>query len=304
MPRPLPPLLASRAFDALARCGSVRSAADELAVSHTVVSRHVHNLEAWLGVELVRKAGRGLTLTPEGARLATQLRKAFDIVADASAELRHGVGDALHICCSAALASRRLLARLPELKARLGGRDVLLQPNNNRPDLSRDPVDAEIIYLESPPQAGDLRAEMIVRPRIIAVGSPTLKAMYPELRCPADLLGLPLIHEQSTRQWETWLERAGVTNLPRLSGVQLWHGHMTLEAARLSQGVALVSETIAADNLATGDLVEVVPSQIFLGGFYLVAAARNWDTQALVAVRQWLRDIFPTNPTTREASRE
>lgn len=293
MPQPLPPLLAARAFEAVARCGSVRLAGDELLISHTVVSRHVHNLELSLGVKLTRRAGRGLELTPEGARLAAQLRKAFGIIADARAELCQDAEAALHICCSAAIASHYLLARLPELKARLGGRDVLLQPNNNRPNLSRDPVDAEIIFLRAPPPVGDMRAELVSRPRIIPVASAAFKALHPHVHTPADLLALPLIHEQSTRLWETWLAQAGIADPPRLSGLQLWHGQMTLEAARLGQGVALVSELIAAESIAAGDLVEIVPTYLFMGGFYLVAPARRWDTPALRCLRAWLWEVFP-----------
>ena len=38
-----------RAFEAVGRLSSMRKAADELAVCHTVVSRHVRNLKAWFG---------------------------------------------------------------------------------------------------------------------------------------------------------------------------------------------------------------------------------------------------------------
>jgi LysR family glycine cleavage system transcriptional activator len=296
MARILPPLLASRAFDVVARCGSIRLAAEQLAVSHTVVSRHVQNLEAALGVKLVRKAGRGLALTSEGMRLASQVRRAFDILADARAELRDGVGDALHICCGAALASRRLLVRLPELKLRLGGRDVILQPNNNRSTLSLEPVDAELIYLETPLPLGDMRSQVISRPRIVPVVSPSFKASHPDIRDATDLVRLPLLHEQSTRQWENWLSLANVENVPRLVGAQLWHGQMTLEAAKLGQGVALVSELIAADSFADGSVVEIIPSDVFLGSLYFVGPKRSWNTPALQAVREWLLEIFPPGP--------
>ena len=69
MARRLPPLLALRAFDVFARLGTVRAAADELAVSHTVVSRHIQNLEQSVGVKLVAKSGRGLCLTLTGTRI-------------------------------------------------------------------------------------------------------------------------------------------------------------------------------------------------------------------------------------------
>ena len=97
MARRLPPLLALRAFDIVARQGSVRAVADEMAVSHTVVSRHIQNLELSVGVKLVARAGRGLSLTRKGFRFAGQLRRAFDLIADARNELRNGGMAAFHL---------------------------------------------------------------------------------------------------------------------------------------------------------------------------------------------------------------
>ena len=52
MPRRLPPLNAIRAFEAVARNGSVTGAARELSVTQGAVSRHVASLENWLGAKL------------------------------------------------------------------------------------------------------------------------------------------------------------------------------------------------------------------------------------------------------------
>ncbi|MBP2227836.1 DNA-binding transcriptional LysR family regulator [Azospirillum agricola] len=295
MARRLPPLLALRAFDVFARLGTVRAAADELAVSHTVVSRHIQNLEQSVGVKLVAKSGRGLSLTREGTRFAAQMRRAFDLIAEASNELRNGGIEAVHICCLAGLASRRLLGRLPELEAAMAGREVILQPTSARPDFSRGEADAEIMYLEdgAASVAEGLRAEMFAKPRILAIASPEFKARYPDVRTPADLVGLPLIHEQSTGMWEAWLEEAGVGDLPRLRGPRLWQAHLTIEAARLGRGVALVSDLLVIDNLASGELVEMVGSDVTIGGYYFIAPAQKWNTPVIAAIRQWLREVFP-----------
>ena len=44
----MPPLHMVRAFEAVARMGTMRRAADDIGISHTVISRHVRHLEAWL----------------------------------------------------------------------------------------------------------------------------------------------------------------------------------------------------------------------------------------------------------------
>jgi DNA-binding transcriptional LysR family regulator len=55
-----------RAFEAAGRTGSMRAAAEDIGVSHTVVSRHVRNLVHWFSQKLVRTGPRGDELTPEG----------------------------------------------------------------------------------------------------------------------------------------------------------------------------------------------------------------------------------------------
>lgn len=294
MRRRLPPLLALRAFETFGRVGTVRAAADELAVSHTVVSRHIQNLELSIGIKLVQKSGRGLSLTREGKRYAAQTTHALDLIASATNELWGGSSDALHICCMAGLASRRMLARLPEIERFIGGREIILQPISSRPNFGQGDVDAEINYLENPNFPDELRGEIFFRPRILAVASPAFQATHGEVSHVSDLVGLPLIHERSTRQWENWLEHAGVVDIPPLKGAKLWHGHLAVEAARLGQGVALVSDLMAGEMLAEGELVEVIPTEVRLGAYYYITPARRWNDPAIGALRRWLQEFVET----------
>ena len=62
-----------RAFEAVARLGSMRAAADALALTHGAVSRRVAKLSDDLGLELFEPAGRGLRLTAEGQALASAM---------------------------------------------------------------------------------------------------------------------------------------------------------------------------------------------------------------------------------------
>ena len=63
----LPPLNALRVFEAAARHLSFKEAANELSITQAAVSHQIKSLEDYLGVELFRRAGRGVQLT-EAAR--------------------------------------------------------------------------------------------------------------------------------------------------------------------------------------------------------------------------------------------
>jgi DNA-binding transcriptional LysR family regulator len=71
---------------AVAQSGSMAKAANELAVSHPVVSRSISELERTLGVRLLERSRHGIELTECGRAILSRSHAAFD-------ELRQGVKD-------------------------------------------------------------------------------------------------------------------------------------------------------------------------------------------------------------------
>src|SRR4249919_2366303 len=71
---------------AVAQSGSMAKAANQLAVSHPVVSRSISDLEHTLGVRLLERNPRGVELTQFGRAMLHRSHAAFD-------ELRQGVKD-------------------------------------------------------------------------------------------------------------------------------------------------------------------------------------------------------------------
>ena len=83
----LPPLSSVRVFEAAARHGSFKKAAEELNITASAVSHAVQNLEDWLGVALFQRGGGKLGLTDPGAAYAVAVGEALKAVADATARL-------------------------------------------------------------------------------------------------------------------------------------------------------------------------------------------------------------------------
>lgn len=288
----LPSLIALRAFEAVGRTGSVRGAGDELAVSHTVVSRHLQNLQRSLGVALVRAEGRGIALTSAGQVFHAQVTQAFDIIARATTMVRPAARPTLNIWCIPGIANRRLLLRLPELTGPPRNWDINLQPTLSHPDLSRGEADAEIVYADTVDIRGPLMAEALVRPRVFPVASPAYLARYPDIATLPGLARAALIHEESTEQWERWFALAGLPDPGPLRGQRLWHAHLAIEAARFGQGIALANEVLVDDDLRSGTLVEVLPSPIYMESYQLVALKERWDDPAISALRVWLKKVL------------
>jgi DNA-binding transcriptional LysR family regulator len=294
----LPSLIAMRAFEAVGRTRSVRVAGEELSVSPTVVSRHLQNLQSDLGVDLVEPRGRGLSLTKAGEAFHVQVTQAFDLLRHAVRDTRPVQRDTLHIWCIPGIANRCLLPRLPELQGQLKSLEIILQPTLSRPDFTSAEADAEIVYLDELREGPNLRGEALAEPPVLAVASPSFQARYPNVTCPSDLFGLPLLHEESTEQWERWFNRMDVSAPSALRGARLWHAHLAIEAARLGQGIALANRLLVEEDLMAGRLIEIVPSEVRLGGYYLIAPQGRWRDPAIKALRTWLKDVLRDDSTT------
>src|SRR5581483_303003 len=84
--RRLPPLGTLRAFETVARLGSIARAAEELNVSRPAVSQQVKALEADLGVTLRRR--NDIVLTEAGKRGARRLSSGFLLIQEAVTRMR------------------------------------------------------------------------------------------------------------------------------------------------------------------------------------------------------------------------
>src|SRR5215211_4731695 len=84
MGRKIPPFAALRAFEALARRGSLHAAGEELGISAGAISHQLKSLEDHLGAKLLTRNNNRLAMTEAGCRFAAELRESLDLLEDAS----------------------------------------------------------------------------------------------------------------------------------------------------------------------------------------------------------------------------
>lgn len=296
MPRRLPPLVALRAVEAAARLGSIRRAAVELSISHAVVSRHIRNLEAWMGAKLLVTGPNGAVPTPEGQRFIRKVSTGLDIIAAATEELKPARGGGeIRIWCAAGLATRWFTRRLPELEAVLGSLEIVLVPTERTPDFSRREADVGITWGGTPER--DVRMEPLVVPRMFPVASPTFVARRGPFQKPEDLIAQPLLHEESRDQWRNWFAAAGVNDVPNLFGPRLWHADVTIEAAIQGQGIAIANQLLVSDDLAAGRLTEILSTSIRFDPYVMQTPTHRWNDPDIRKLRRWLVDRLSTEET-------
>jgi LysR family glycine cleavage system transcriptional activator len=294
----LPPFESLRAFDAVARLGGVRRAAQVLCRDHAAVSRHLRTLEAWTGATLIERTSLGVVLTEDGVRYHKQIAQSMDGIAQATLELmRRGKSSRLHIRCRAAFALHWLSGNLVEFEKNNPGTDIELRPAGRALDFSSYEVDVDVRFVTgfgAPVELPDgFRSMDIASVPLFGVASHEYLAGAPPVTQPHDLLKHQLLHEDSFNGWVGWLATHGVHEDVYLTGPRLWQGHMTLDAARHGRGIALSNLLVLADDLAAGRLVEVGRGlesfQPYATGIYqFVAREDRWDAPLIRRFRDWL----------------
>src|ERR1700751_3453152 len=81
----LPPFNGLRLFEAAARCGSFKRAAQELNLTSGAISHGITALEEWLGVERFERS-RELTLTAAGLHYLPYAKEALSMIAKGTSE--------------------------------------------------------------------------------------------------------------------------------------------------------------------------------------------------------------------------
>lgn len=288
MPRHLPPLSALRAFAAAGRHLSFQRAAAELAVTPTAISHQIRRLEEDLGVALFRRLTRKLQLTEAGRALLPEVAGAFDKLAGAVERLRaSGDSGMLTISAIITLAYRWLAPRLPRFQTQHPKIDVRLEASQRLVDFTRDEVDVAIRHGNGPwPGLASIK---LFDDRFTPLISPKLLAKGPPLKKPHDVLHYTLLRDSPYFEWETWFAAAGVKAPASARGPSFDSSQLSVQAADVGLGVALVHPDFFAEELAAGRLIQPFPIVAENGkAYHLVYPPAYADRPKVAAFREWL----------------
>ena len=274
-----------RAFEAVARLGSMRAAADELSLTHGAVSRRVAKLADDLGLELVEPAGRGLRVTAAGQLLASSMNRALALVNGTLDTLQdRGAKRPVVLSCERSVAMRWLIPRLSAFQDRHPDIELHLSVGGGPLDFSRDQVTLALRRLDFP-----VHPDWTVTPLMPESMGPV---MAPAL-LPGFLSGdyVALASRTRPQAWDDWLAQAPAQPAAR-STRQLDHHFLMVESAAAGLGVALSPRILALDDLRTGRLVAPLGFATD-GSAYGLIEPRSTPAgaaPALAALKQWLTE--------------
>ncbi len=253
------PLSLLHTFVVVARSGRMREAAAALALTPGAISQRIRALEERLGRRLFARASSGVTLTGAGRSLFATLDEPFRKIEAAGDDSRDARSRRIVVSTMASFAASWLVPRLSGFSKRCPGIDVALEIESRLVDLRREPVDLAIRHGNG--DYAGLEVAWLVAPTMIVVASPALLKSHAPMGTAADCLRFPLLHDSDRADWRLWFEAQGVRVPRSLAGPSFSDDHLMVKAAVDGQGLALVRDLYADDELSAGRLVRALDVQ-------------------------------------------
>jgi DNA-binding transcriptional LysR family regulator len=268
-------------FMLVAREGSFTKAAARLGLVQSGVSRTIRDLEARLGVQLLVRTTRRLSLTPAGEQLYRTTQSSFQSLDAGLATLAHfrdTPSGTVRINASQYAIDKILLPKLASFRQRYPDIRLELISESRFVNIIDERFDAGI-------RPGDEVDEGMVAVRIapdmemVMVATPEHFLQYGFPQTPADLAVHPCIAYQfadgSLYQWELWDEGKLVKHKPQGQWA-FSDSYMEAAAARAGLGLAYVPEDLVAEDLGRGNLIQVLQNfRHSLDGQHLYYPHRN-----------------------------
>ena len=283
------PLSALRAFESAGRHLHFQKAGQELGVTQGAISHQIRALEERLKQQLFVRAGNRLSLTPAGKLLLENSTDAFDRLIKGSEQLSPDtLAGKLTIGSTTTLLISLLLKTMDRFRKTYP--EIDLEVVEIKPLQREIPREIELAFCFGKPASQDRQVEALLREEIFPVASPALLQTVPRITRPAQMMQLPLLHD-NLGHWTRWLSTAGQSPVDAKNHLEFFNRHIAIAAARRNLGVALATRLEVYDDLRRGTLLKVLDKSIpEADKYYLVTHLPENSTSRAQLFERWLRD--------------
>lgn len=251
-------------FVLLAKLGSLSATARELGVTAGGVTRRLNLMEQRLGVQLVNRTTRRLSLTSEGENYLAQATRILDSIRDMEESVSSGRAEPkglLRVNATPGFGRTRIAPLLSTFAHAHPDVEVELQLTDRSIGLVEEAYDLAIRFGELPDTR--LSARKLMANRRFLCASPTYLKQAGEPQTPQDLhRHRCILHRQNDDVYGTWrLLKGKKVELVKVRGaVSSNDGDVVMNWALEGHGIVQRSEWDAAKYLASGRLKEVMPT--------------------------------------------
>jgi LysR family transcriptional regulator for bpeEF and oprC len=298
-------LWAMEVFVRVAEARSFSLAAESLDLANATVSGCIRNFERHLGVTLINRDTRRLSLTEEGLRLLPRAKELVEAATRIEEDIRSAPGrlrGSLRVEMPISIGNAVVCPALPAFIARYPAIGVSLILTNHAHHMIQFGIDVAIRMEHV--EDDDLVARPLFEARYVAVCAPGVAATVPDdprNLDPRRCLGVVNEDYWHVNPWS--FERDGATaELEPRGPVNLNSSDAVLQAAKAGLGVALVLDVFAMPLVASGELVPLFLQWRTRRRQFYIATARSGVGSARVrAFSEFLLELFGS-PTERAAA--
>lgn len=298
-----------QALDLALRTGSLKGAADMLAITPAAVGQRIKALEDYLGFELLTRGRSGLRPTPELADAVEPLAAAFDKLKIVSQRLDFQRSNEIHIAANPDFVDLWLAPRLGRYRASHPHISFCINGEGDAP-LRLGQVDCEIAFGEPHTSSG---ADVLFGDFLVPIGSADNTQRISQIRKRDKLEGFPLLHldfykdDPQAIGWPEWIGVNGYRKNALERGIRYRRVSPALDAVLSGAGfmicgLALLSELVDDDRvslpfaLATGTWTSHAYCVDFRAGSLVkpqVKRFREWLLAESRVTRSWLEKKAP-----------
>ena len=292
-------LTAVRVFVEVADRGSLTQTADHLEMSAAMVSRYLVAVEDWLGVRLLHRTTRKVSLTDAGLAALPACRQLLDISEEArhvAAESRRDPAGVLRVTTSSSFADAQLTAALVAFQRQYPQVEIVLSVGDKAADLVGERVDLAV-RITNTLEPG-LIARPLARCRSMLCAAPEYLERYGTPQVAEDLRQHRCIAHAFGIGKQYRFTRGGET----ISVPVDWSFH-TNETAVLRRavlcgaGVGMLPTYYLADELRSGRLVQLLPDhEPDVLGIHAIYLSRQYQPLALRLLVDFLALRFGGEP--------
>jgi DNA-binding transcriptional LysR family regulator len=266
-------------FVAVVEAGSFVGAADATGASKAAVSRHVSELEQRLGVRLLQRTTRRLSLTEEGRLFFERAKELLESIDEAESLLTQRAGDARGVLRVNAPVTFGVLHLAP-LWGTFADANPRVSLDITLSDRMVDVVDegCDVAIRISAIPDSSLVTRKLASTRMVLCASPDYLAKHGTPTHPRELARHAVISYTywSTRDEWQFSGPEGPVAVRISSRIHTNNGDTCRRAALSHQGVVLQPDFIVGPDLRRGDLVELMPAYRAIEvGIYAVYASRK-----------------------------
>jgi LysR family glycine cleavage system transcriptional activator len=285
--RRVPSLRGLQAFEAVARTGNLAAAAEWVGITPSAISHRIRGLEEELGVQLLQRAPKGLSLTEAGRRYRGAVEDAFALLVRATADLLGpDLSRPLTVSLTSSLGFRWLMPRFHRFRAQHPDIDMAILSTYQLANLSAGEADLAIRHGEG--RWPGLKAEPFLRFTVSPLCAPGLMDEIGEL-APAVALAKSTLIRVFEDDWETWLEAADAAGVKPARQLRFADYSMAVTAATNGQGIVLGYTGYVETEIAAGALVQPFDLSVPVRkAYYLVYLEERLADARVRAFRDWV----------------